>query len=1213
MAELKSGVIGCAICIFALMGSIFGASLITAENTDKTITTYNYIADVTGAFDTTQAPEYIDYNPTANYVGYSTKTVNYTDSSTPNAYRYVVSYPQDVSIDRTITESTVSPDSSTDFTPSNVLTRVLINYTGGNELGTSTTSDGLTYNGVVINKTVTSPLGPSYTTDEPTITRLNEILSSFSGYNSSGTIELNITQSGSQPLLMAPISAYTQRTLSAGDENVWNIYHVNITAAPTKIVHNRNTGNVTVYSGSTVLFTETSPNNIDVYYKYQYNMGGTAANATINAVFSHDYIVQDPLTVTNNSSYPNYSPSTTHDLYIYNTTSVGSLPTTSGGTTYGYSYNMYLQYDSNNRGITKLSDIISTFNIPANTHATIRITNNNDPIIFAYSPFTNISATADWVDTTSSNFPYLIDYATDSTLTIYYHPEGSTQTRVAFTGSADNVYVVYKYYISGSSGHWGNVSTTLNCQYTTTETMTITQGSSMTTVPDSAFDDSDAGTMAIVDWNGTYDMGVGGTYAGISYDLVASRFHETGNAYSDRIPDIWTLENYLQTWGLTSFVAIDIEIDLDTDYPVLFYYGNWTRTDNTVGGLTQYVYSATLNENNALPERLHIVEGTAMAYRNGTMIYTAPVSSIYVLNKYSVNTGSGFNEVDTYANLTGFATTDVGAVSTTVNNDSSYPSDAYNFSVWGSALNPRFLFPYMQYTGTQYNNLGSGVEIDAINKTANICLTSGGSGNFTTYNTKLTNILNSMNLSSYDSIDVNLTYGTHPVIFTQGNWEYYTKESSYHDQGGTVYSYTTYYWKQIDDNAFPDRMTYNKATDLVTFYKNGMAIWHAPATNVQVIYKYWIVNSSTLGPYQTAVTDQSVRMEGLGKLHPTYGYANPEFGVTLKSTATTWSNKYENDVINLLWMEQNNTQINNLTITADTSIVSITKYPSMNNVEVVVTKADGTTDTRNFGDWHKGQITIDVTNKTLTFTPITGQDRPNFTDQPIPSNSTSYTWTDWYVGNPIESLTISTTATSMIFGITGTSVFLNTYGVVMFDPNLDIETYFPNMDEWRLNFFSFALVGDSIKINDVTYPVNKADNSITVTDTDGNTITGTLNNVYLTKEIKDNNDTAHYYFTFANSNKSADLGEVTTNTVSFGGMWYFTTGLYELGEGTAKEWTWLPQINLDFSVIALIYIAMVGIALIIGKGVLHADISGLDWVILICSSIIALIIAGGVI
>lgn len=1206
MAELKAGVIGCAICIFALMGSIFGASLMTADNVDTPITTYEYITDVTGAFDTTQAPEYISYNPAANYVGYSIGTMNYTASTTPNAYRYVVSYPQDQTINRTVTATTsIEGGSTLPFTPSFFSTRMLMNYTGtGYNFGTSVTSDGLTYNAY-------ANTGTMQYSNTLLITKLHDVIyTTFSSHpDGSGNVEINITNNGSYPLILMDRTSYTHRTISDGDTNVWNIYHANVTDT-TKIVWNVNTDIATIYNGSTVLFSGNASTDVDVAYRYSYDAGGTPTIAGINTVLSHTYNSAVTTTVTSNSSYPNYNPQNTHDLYINNVAMMGSLPTTPGGTQNGYGYNMYLQYNNSNRGITTLTNILSELNIPPNTAVFINIANNSDPAIFCYSTFTDIGATADWVETSSANFPYRIAYASDGNVTIYYHPAGDNQSRVAYAGPPNNVYVVYRYYYSG---HDASVSTSLSTSYTLTEDMTITDSSTISVSSLSPFDASTGGTMAIMDWDGLYDMGIGSTYNGISYKIKANNTTILGTG---SVPDIWTLDGVLERWNLDDYTVIDLNIDGNENYPVFFYYGGWTTTPITYGGQTQYVYSATLNEDNSMPDRISIANGTARAFRNGTLIYTATTDNIYVANKYQIDTGSGFANTTVYAHLTGYATKDSEAISITVSNSSSYPSDAYGFAnPNGSWAEIRYLLPYLNYTGTQYNNLGTTFSITSINKNAKMCLTSHESNNFTTYNTKLTNILDAIGMSNYDSIDVSLTYGTHPVIFLKGNWEFYNRDLSYHDQGGTVHYYYNYYWNTIDDNAFPDHMTYNKATELATFYKNGQQIWSATASQVQVIYKYWILTPSGIDgiPTYTAITNQSVTMTGTARLHPAYGYANPEFGVTLKTNGmTTWKNGYENDVINILWYSTDSTHQNDLTITADTSTITVTRATN-GQVTVDIMRADNTTETRNMGTWDKGQITIDVTNHTVSFTPITGSERPNFTDAPVELNPTTYTWTDWYIGNPIEQLTISTTGYSLNFGVTGTSVFLDTYGVVMFDPTLDITDYFPELTEWRLNFFSFALVGDSVTINNVVYPINKADNTITVVDTDNHSLTGTLNNVYLTKENTHGSSDPHYFFTFANTNKTVDLGAVETDTVSFQGMWYFTTGLYELGEGTAKIWSWVPSINIDLNLIALFYIGMMAAALVIGKGILHADIGGLDWVILISTSFIALIVAGGVI
>lgn len=1204
MAELKSGVIGCAICIFALMGSIFGASLMTAENTDVPITTYNYITDVTGTFETTNAPEYIDYNPSANYVGYSISSVNYTKSLTPNAYRYIVSYPRDGIVDESVTN--LDQFEPYGFGDSPVATQILMNVTAnrtetihGVSFGSTTTSEGYTYN-------VVANTYNDFGTLKPKVTNLINILEPLrSAANSSGIVSIttSVPSVTDMPIIITD-GTYTLVNISDGINNPWHIYTKAFTNA--RISNwNTNTNEVQLYDG-TQTFT-VNANTADVYYTYKYNMGGTPVDAPVNITLSGEsgFETGPTVTITKDSSYPTSIDGTLHNkVLLDNYTTSYNLPTTHTvvpGTT--LNYNLQIENISINGGVTKLRNIINSFNLPQEGTLILDIQQSNIPIIFHYGAWTVISGQQYYhMEVRNVNIPDGLVYNIDTgTVTVGIGSD-------LYTGSLDDIDVIFRY-----SSEFGTPYSTSATIEPTINKHAYGDVTNTGTYPiDTSFQVTDSINKALITWNGTFNMGTGGTYLGTNYTITPYE----QNSYYVPVTTLWYV---LQDWDLTNYVTAELDLTYPENYPILFYGGTWAYTDHTIGTSTERVYTATLNENNSMPDRMIISESNHVKmYRNNVLMFEGSASDIKVIYKYAVNTGSNFTSVSTRVDFDGYASIDRESVAITVNNSSSYPSDAYTFRTdyfnIPGVTDYVYLYPLIKYNGTTYNNMGIDYDENTLSETVNICLTNGNTNNRTTYITKLSNIFSTLDLSRYDSLDLNISYGAHPIIFTKGDWEYTSRSGGV--TGLPPYrNIFYYYYKEIDDSSFPDRVTYNKVTDMATFYKNGNVLWTSPASKVQVIYKYWIFNNNNewIANALQAVTDQSVRFDGIAKLTPSYQYANPESGVTLKDFgSTTWKNNYQNDVINILWTEQNADETNDLNIIAGTSTVRITR-DSTGEVTVFVTKQNGDTDLKNIGNWHKGQLTINVSAGTLTVTPIAGLGSLNFTDAPIEADATSYVWTDWYTGDKITQLTMNTSGKSLRFGVNGTSVFLNTYGVVMFDPSLDIETFFPELTEWRLNFFSFALVGDSVTINNVTYPVNKADNSITVTDIEGNSVTGVMNNVYLTKEIANGYDTAHYYLNFANSNKSADLGEVTTNTVSFGGMWYFTTGLYELGEGTAKEWTWLPQINLDFKVIALIYIAMVGVALIIGKGVLHADISGLDWVILICSSIIALIIAGGVI
>lgn len=64
------------ICI-ALAGALFGAYLAGIETDEHEITAYEYLADMSGEFEFDQSPQYIDFDPNTNYIGYySTDTGN---------------------------------------------------------------------------------------------------------------------------------------------------------------------------------------------------------------------------------------------------------------------------------------------------------------------------------------------------------------------------------------------------------------------------------------------------------------------------------------------------------------------------------------------------------------------------------------------------------------------------------------------------------------------------------------------------------------------------------------------------------------------------------------------------------------------------------------------------------------------------------------------------------------------------------------------------------------------------------------------------------------------------------------------------------------------------------------------------------------------------------------------------------------------------------
>ena len=303
--------------------------------------------------------------------------------------------------------------------------------------------------------------------------------------------------------------------------------------------------------------------------------------------------------------------------------------------------------------------------------------------------------------------------------------------------------------------------------------------------------------------------------------------------------------------------------------------------------------------------------------------------------------------------------------------------------------------------------------------------------------------------------------------------------------------------------------------------------------------------------------------------------------------------------------------------------VNSVRVGSTNNVTVIASLYDGNntliaSETYDFGSWGAFIIHVDTVNATVGYTKV--MQFRTFTDykESVSGTILSYGSFGDFTNQVTQALKITPVTTTVPKQqVVKTSVFLNTYGVVLRNPSMDIGTYFPNMTDMRLNFYSFALYGNSMTVNGHTMNVTAPNLMVYYTsDSNGNHIadapgTGVneklveLTNIYITW------DGSHCYLTFANENLTIDMGEYTNKLVSFSGIWYFATALYEpyTAQETSYDVDWFGSFNLS-----TFGIVLAGL-LILGAIVCKATIGGraLDYVIIICGTMVALVIAGGLI
>ena len=227
------------------------------------------------------------------------------------------------------------------------------------------------------------------------------------------------------------------------------------------------------------------------------------------------------------------------------------------------------------------------------------------------------------------------------------------------------------------------------------------------------------------------------------------------------------------------------------------------------------------------------------------------------------------------------------------------------------------------------------------------------------------------------------------------------------------------------------------------------------------------------------------------------------------------------------------------------------------------------------------------------------------------------------------------------FQVSATTTYLDTYGYVMVDPVLNIYEKFPDYDDLRLNFYSFAVYGNTITINnrtfhmdgsqitDMYYTMQKDENNKTHYIIADQYSAGAikfqpfLTNIYVTWENIQSGTASdrQCYITFVNDNMTIEMGTFdpsapngssTPNmTVSMTGIWYFTTAIYEPYQATERIYTmdWNSWFNLDGSTFIVVVIAIIIVSLAVCNRIW--ELSFLDYAVAVGGAAIAFILIGG--
>lgn len=528
----------------------------------------------------------------------------------------------------------------------------------------------------------------------------------------------------------------------------------------------------------------------------------------------------------------------------------------------------------------------------------------------------------------------------------------------------------------------------------------------------------------------------------------------------------------------------------------------------------------------------------------------------------------------------------------TVNSSSNYPQNS------GFLPSDVGTTAYINYTGSQFN-LGSATSgLNGLSYNVGVILNDV---------TTLDHIIDTVpNFATYSTVNVDLSYSVAPVFIMKKAFSFYDVQRG---DGQTQYIYHT----TVSDSEIPTRLSINVSTEVVTAYRGDTQIWTSVADGVKVIYGYSARTGGTFSP-----ASSSVAMDFDLTTSPTYGYADPTGGVRLAGGYDTvvWNNGYSveevtiylgqfdyprQSAVNILFYPTGNSFNQNLWVS----------FSNVLEIRVYDHKIDGVTN-YTFGKWQGVEITYNRSTGIITATP-TGTISDYTVGSSVKGTETQIT-SGWSVSETAptdSSITFRTGSNvpSPYIGVYRTIVDLNSYNVVMNNPTINIKDYWPNLDDYRLNFYSFALIGESITINGVQYPVGDGQ-TITVTESvaegeTAKTYTQVLSNIYVSTDTVDG--VRRTYLTFVDDRLTVDLGETVTEVVSFSGLWYFTTALYDAEQVSYSEYEWNldGKFGLSYDVVFLIFIGLCVAGIILGRTFLPDSMHFLDYVLIIGAIVIA--------
>lgn len=461
-------------------------------------------------------------------------------------------------------------------------------------------------------------------------------------------------------------------------------------------------------------------------------------------------------------------------------------------------------------------------------------------------------------------------------------------------------------------------------------------------------------------------------------------------------------------------------------------------------------------------------------------------------------------------------------------------------------------------------------------------------------------LIDALDLGDADSITFSLgSSQDSPIVIPNNSWTYreYTPPLS-----DTSHFWTASYYR---DSSSAVTVSVDLESGVAIGYTaSGSVAWRGAATTMCIVYGGEAASASTVQwnlstslswtTYDTPAPvymdiSQGVSVSGTGPVNWTNGYINGGLDILFRTpnTGNSYSNTFIFELGDIFGNPSN-----------DTITLQI-RVAASGNVSITLTTGEGETSTLSMGNWRNFIVSIDTVNAEYTATPVT--DFVSLTTFSRLNGSAQDIGLETSGRQTILGFHVSA-SNSLTFGVINTATFLNTYNAVMIDPHIDVSDYFTNLADVRLNFFSFALYGESVTINGGEYEMDGA--RVNIPDTSGSEPADRwleLTNVYITFEGADT------YLTFNNDGLTIDLGETTTTEISFSGIWYFTTGLYSGHTETNTEYSWdYEDFAYSGNTAIVAFLGILAAGTVVGARFVKGGMGTLDYVVVAFAAICAL-------